>query len=385
MKKGILVICVLLGLVVAVPLISLMLLNSQWLQAKLVAIANEQLDAELAIESLSFQPFKGKAALKGGSFSQQDETTDLNVTLDTVELEVNLRPLIYRSIQIRHLELVEPRITSVVHRLPTSKDEDSQPDQQESEESKPEQAQPEITIDEFLIRDGAVELTLLREGFDPVRFGVSDIDYSARNVSLESYRQWLFGADIHCIIDAGGKTTLDKSASSTPSTFALNDVNLAYVSQIFEQTARAFVVKDGQMDVNSMLSADGVHFKVNLDGLKLAENPKGTESQFIFIPVEKLVQYVNDQEGKMLLEFELGEDVRTSEDLDYILGEFWKGLWIAILKHVSPGSVEDLIEEGKQRVLEEGAEKLLDEEQTEQLEEGTEKVLDFFKKKTTEE
>jgi hypothetical protein len=219
----------------------------------------------------------------------------------------------------------------VVHRLPTSEEKDSQPDQQEPEKRGPEKEQPELTIQEFLIRDGAVELTLQREGFDPINFGITDIDYSARNVSLESYRQWLFGADIHCIIDAGGQTTLDKSASSTPSTFTLNNVNLAYVSQMFEQTVQAFVVKEGQMDVNSMLSADGVHFKVNLDDLKLAENPKGTESQFMFIPVEKLVQYVNKQEGKMLLEFELGEDVRTSEDLDYILGEFWKGLWIAIL------------------------------------------------------
>ena len=376
MKKGIVVLLVLLGLIVALPLLSLALLNSQWLQAKLIAIANEQLDAELAIESLSFKPFKGKAALKGGSFSQQDETADLDVTLDTVELEVNLRPLLYRSIQIRHLELVEPRITSVVRRIPTSEGEDSQPDQQE-----PEKDQPEIAIQEFLIRNGAVDLTVLREGFDPVRFSVTDIDYSARNVSLESYRQWLFGADIHCIIDAGGKTTLDKSASSTPSTFSLNDVNLSYVSQIFEQTARTFVIKDGQMDVNSVLSPDGVHFKVDLDGLTLAENPKGTESQFMFIPVEKLVQYVNKQEGKMLLEFELGEDVRTSEDLEYIISEFWKGLWIALLKHVSPGSLEDLIEEGKQRVLEEGAEKLLDKEKTQQLEEGAKKALDLFKKK----
>jgi hypothetical protein len=373
MKKFFLVVVIIVILVVAIPVVSLILLNSDWLKDKLVEQANANLDAELAIDSISFLPFQGKASLEGGSFSRKDETSELDVKLDSVALEVSLRPLLYRSVQIRRFELAGPQITSVIRQLPDSK-KGRQPEQTEPEEKAPEEQKVELNIAEFLIRDGAIDVTVMREGFEPVTFKMTDINYTARNVSPDSLRNLFYGADIHCDVEAGGKeSTLDKKASSTPSTFSLTGVDLSYVTKLLDQSERVLSVSDGLMNVGYTLGEEQVQIKVDLKGMKLAENPDAAEQKFMFIPTDRIIKYVEKNDGNMTLEFELSEEVKTSDDLGFIVSEFRKGLQTAILEKLKSEGLDTLLEEGKEKVLEEGKKRLLEEEKK--------KVFDFLKDK----
>jgi hypothetical protein len=206
---------------------------------------------------------------------------------------------------------------------------------------------------------------------------MTNIDYTARNVSPDSLRNLLYGADIYCNIDAGGEATLDKKASSTPSTFSLTGVNLNYVTRLLDQSERVFSVSDGLMDVSYTLSEEQVQVKVDLKGMKLAENPNAAEQKFMFIPTDRIIKYFEENDGNMTLEFELSEEVKTSDDLEFILSEFWKGLQMAILEKLKSEGLDKLLEEGKKRLLEEDKKEL--------LEEGKKKAFDFLKDKKKDE
>ena len=139
------------------------------------------------------------------------------------------------------------------------------------------------------------------------------------------------------------------------------------------------------MDVGYTLGEEQVQVKVDLKGMKLAENPDTAEQKFMFIPTDRIIKYVEKNDGNMTLEFELSEEVKTSEDLGFIVSEFRKGLQTAIFEKLKSEGLDMLLEEGKEKVLEEGKKRLLEEEKDKVLEEGKKKALDFLKHKKKEE
>lgn len=396
---------IILVLLINVPLVSLLLLNSEWLKQTLAEKASDSLNADLTIEALSFEVFKGKASLSGVTFSRYEEASDLDMALQSAEMEVELLPLLYHSIQIRRLELTGPQITSVVRRLPKKKKPPSEPP---PEEKKPPKKKTEFTIAELLIRDGVIDFTAIREGREPFKARATDIRYSAKNVTPHSLPKLLYGSDLHCKIEMGTTAILDKSGMSTPATFSLKGIDLPYASKYLEsgqfdeesseskkteqpglwakvktrvdtfldESSDPLIVTDGTMDAFYTLEEKEAmgHVKVKLKGLKLAANPEMSEQKFAFIPVETIIGYVEEKEGNITLEYDIDKEVSISDDLDFIVNEFWKGFWIAILKEISPESVDALIEKGAEKAIE-----FL------QTEEGKQKILDLFRQKEDKE
>lgn len=377
-KKYVLIGIIILVLLIGTPLISILLLNSEWLRQQLVTKVSSNLHADLSIESLTFDVLQGKASLAGVAFSREDETSDLDMQLESAEMEVEILPLFYRSIQIRRLELAGPQVTSVVRHLPIPKKEE-----RPSEQKKPPKKKTEFTIADLLILDGVIDFTVIRKGHEPFQARITDIRYSAKNITPDSLLEMLYGSDLHCKIEMGTVATLEKSGTSSPATFTLKDMSLPDVSKYFEASQRDLKISateiterssfwenmkekvnnllddssdplhitDGMMDTSYILGKDRVHVKVDLKNLILASDSEESEQTFMFIPLERIIEYVEQKEGNLTLEFDLDEEVRTSTDLEFILNEFWKGLWIAILKEISPESVDELIEKGTQKAL----------------------------------
>ncbi len=398
-KRSMLVGVIILGLLVTVLLVSLLLLNSDWLRQKLVENVRASLNADLSVKSLDFAVFKGKASLSGLSFSRKEETSDLDIILESAEMDVNFLPLLYRSVQIRRLELVRPQIISVVRRLPKK-------DKRSPDQRKPSGKKMELAISELLIRDGVIDFTATREGHEPFNGRITDIQYSAKNVSLNSLLNALYGSDLHCKVEMGANALLEKSGTSDPATFSLKGLDLPYVSKFFEgeqlykesfereetkksgfwgnvrtkidnfldKSSDPLIITGGTMDTSYAVGGGTTHVNVAIQGLKLAAHPDVVGQQFMFIPVERIIEYVEENDGNITLEFALDEDVSMSDDLEFIIHEFWEGLWIAILKEISPESVGELVEEGTKKIRD-----------YLQQEEGKQKILDFLRRKKEKE
>lgn len=357
MKKWLLASSILVALLCLTLVLSLVSLDGEWLKHSLANKARETLQADLTIRKIEFSPFQGKASLEGIVLSRRTEASDLDVNAHSVDLKVRLWPLLYRSVQIERLVLDGPEVVFVERRAP--RQEGGTADKikgfAKKKLSDVQKAGESRSIDWFvqhlIIRKGAVQYRAVREAEQPFELKLGGMEYSASDVSLTSFYRLVYGADITSRVWMGSEALLEKAGSKTPSTLLLTGVDLDYLDRYFDQTD-ALVVAGGMMEVRCV--AEGVvrnRVEVVLKGLKLGSNPEAASQEFLFVPVDRVIRYAGEKQGNLSLVFAVNHVFEASDDLESIASEFWKGLWIAVLKEVSPGSVRDLMDEGKNNAL----------------------------------
>lgn len=373
---------ILLALLIVVPMLLFLTINSAWLTQQLEQKTQAALDAELSINALSFDVRKGQASIEGITFARHDERADLDLALQSAHIQVAVWPLLYRSVQIQDLELNRPQITSVVRRMPSSQKEPSETPQTK----KPSQKHADLLIEHLVIRDGAVDATLLWEGHEPLHANVTDIQYTAANVTPDTLLELLAGSDLHCQIALGDTTAvLDQAATASPATFLLKNLDLPYLNGylmpkppgarqakvperqepgLFRKVlskAETFLnestdplrITSGTLDLLHTFSNEPKYERLTFElrHFRVAPVSESADQKFLFVPVERIITYIDERDGNLTLELELEQSLTMSTDLDYLVREVYTGFWIALLKEVSPDSVDDLMKQGARKAL----------------------------------
>ena len=345
------------GASAAIPLVVvalLALLGPEWLRGKLIDEARVKLSADLKIQALTFSAFRGEANLKGIAFDRKTASSEVYTTIPSLRLKLRVLPLLRRSLQIEHLEANHPKIAWTI-RQPPDPERPSVFAKLRMIGAKRQRAdrKVELWVDHLILRDATVEFTSLREGRDPFVARATEIQYSANSVSLDSFGTLAYGADIESKIDFGGPPALlRKKGSTTPSTFALTEVDLASVDKYFDQSD-ALVVSGGKLDLRYTLGEDRqANVEADFKGLQLGQNPQAANQEFAFVAIPRLREFVEARKGNLNLAFALEDRAEASEDLRALLDEVWTGMWTALIKSMTQGTLKEAFDKGKQKLLE---------------------------------
>ncbi|MFY9224491.1 MAG: hypothetical protein WAQ98_17590 [Blastocatellia bacterium] len=316
----------------SIPIVGFFLLNSDWLKEKLTSKVKSSLEADLEITSLSFEPLKGKAHLLGIKLVRKKAESELDINIEKIDLELKVLPLLYRSINIEKLEISNPQVVTVVR--------SSEPKKGNKQDRK----KQDFEIKELYIKNGSVDYTEHR--INQIKTGVFNakvlnIQYYAKNISPTSLSNLLYKANIQANIDIGTQATLNKAGTSTPATCALIGVDLAYINSFYGNEEQIKVVS-GQMDLNYIIEEDSkTNFKVLLKDLKLDSNqPNKT---LMYIPLETITKYLEKNNSAITLEFTVDESLELSEDINFFMSEFLKGLSKEIPKHLLETIKKDIL------------------------------------------
>lgn len=337
----------LVGLTLAILLLAVLALevvfSSAWLRRKLEEKVAASLHATLTIDTFSFSPLRGRASATGVRLKREGVKSDLDVAIESVEMRIRVLPLLRRSVELTRVEFTRPKIRVLVRREPRAKAggilnkaaayaKKKLAGRPAPSEHRP--ARARLYVEQLFIRDGTIEYTATREGSDPFKATVSALEYSASDVSLDSFYHLAYGADARCDVTMGTTARLEKSGSTVPSTFSLTGVDLPYGSRYFDLT-EAITITGGVLDVGYLIDkGTSALVRVQIRGLKLAANPAIADRKILFVPVEHIVRYVNQSPGNLSLEFGFGDGIHAGAEIDTITEEFWEEMWGEILKRV---------------------------------------------------
>jgi uncharacterized protein involved in outer membrane biogenesis len=367
-----------LGLIILGVILSLTLLNEDWLKTRVEKYVHDKYQTDIKIESLEFSPWKGHALLSDITLDRTDQDRKVTASIEFIELDVQLVPLIFRDIVIDKLLIYQPDVRIEVHRKPEPTPEETLARLQkiivmgvfevvirpvlqaiiEVLEIFVGHIDTAIIIKELVIHEGHVEYQAERVGTEPFALEVKELEYSAKKINAKLPLHFAAKADISAKI-ALNETQAEFSQhfSRKPITLSVSDIDLGYLDRYLKQKD-ILQINNGKANVNFLVDDETVLAKVSLEDLDLSQNTEAAQKDFAFIPAEKLIDYVNEREGTLELEFELEKSViNTSEDLEFCVIEAWEGMWKQLFKKVSSEELKQLKEK------------------------GTQKLKDFFKKK----
>ncbi len=377
-------------LLVAWLVLSLTLLNEEWLKARLVEYVRESFDAEMQVETLSFSAWKGEAQLTGIVLSREQPLSKLDVAVDSAELKMRVLPLLWRKVDVTRVVLTGPNMTYERQQVPEAEPQ-STLDRltrivaikllealsrliteflEMLDEGLGATPEWEISVARLTIHDGRFDYRALRGEGEPfeasaknVEYSINDLDLSPRRVAYSSPLQFLNAADLRCDLDLGGiPATVEQSLSAEPYTVSLRGVDLGRADRHLNQKD-ALVIREGLLDFNYVDAGEACEVEAELKGLKLERNPETDIDEVLFIPADRLISHVDQTGGNLTLRFQVDRgEIRTSEDLRFLMIEMWKEMWIQVLaKYKDEGlrQLKDRFEAGDfEQLKKEGAEML---------------------------
>ena len=83
-------------------------LNGEWLKSRIENHVRKAYDAEIEIQSIEFQPWKGWARLSGITLTREEPERDIEASIGTIEADVRILPLVFLSVEINRLEMDSP-------------------------------------------------------------------------------------------------------------------------------------------------------------------------------------------------------------------------------------------------------------------------------------
>jgi len=337
-------------LAVGGEIVNLSLLDGDWLRPRLTDLARRKLSADLSIGALEFSPWSGRASASDVRFSRRRPDSNVDLSAGSLRVQVRVLPLLVRSVQIEDVELVRPQVHVVVQRQADSGGGtlDKLKRLAKGAASKKDASSPvqELVISRLTIRDGAVDYAAGKPGGEDFRAAVSDLSYAATNVSLDSLGRLVCGAEIDCRIRMGGEARLRKRCAGDESSLTIEGVDLGYCDRYFDQ-ADALVVSGGTLDLacQSQGQKGWSDVAITIKELALSSDPQAKSQRFLFVPVSRLIDYAARKQGDLSLTVSLDQGkLEASPDMEYLARQFWRGMWIAVLKEVSPESIKDIAE-----------------------------------------
>jgi len=307
---------------------SLALVNSGWFRAELERRAGEALQAEVKLRDLNVSPFSGSAELQGVTLMRRAPDGELDLSVERAAASVAVVPLIFRRVEIRSVRFEKPAVKAVVP-LPEPVPAVGSLDKLKEAFSKrpKEEPGPEWSLGELKISGASLEATLTRSSQGPIRLKLENLDYSAHDVAPDSLSRLFFGAEFSFDIAGGGR--VEKRIGA----LRMTSIDMPLVGRLLAPGGSLHFEK-GTLD----LVWEGDEADLRIHGLKLSGR-----GEFLFVPVEKLVRYIDSKDGNLHLRLKLG-GLESSGDLDYLLAAFWNGMWEAILQEAAP-DVKQVIED----------------------------------------
>lgn len=352
--------------------ISLTLLNEDWLKAQVETYVHEKYQADINIESLEFSPWKGHALLSDITLNRNEQDRKVAASIELIELDVQIIPLIFRDIVIDKLLISQPDLKIDVQRKQESIPDDTLTRLQkvmiivtyellihplldaitEILEIFVGDIDHKIIIKELVIHEGVISYKAKRVGSKPFALDLRELEYSAKNINAEMPMDFVSNADITAKIVLGEtKTEFSQHFSQKPIILSITDIDVGYLDRYLKQKD-ILQINNGKANVNFLVNDKTVLAKVALQDLELLQNTNAVHKDFAFIPAEKLINYVNQADGDLNLEFELEKSViHTSQDLELCVIEAWEGMWKQILKKVSSEKLQQFKEKGTQILM----------------------------------
>lgn len=364
MRKRILIGLALLFVVAAAAwIVSMTLLNEEWLKKQLVTNAREMFDIELAIDSLEFHPWQGKADLKGVTFDLTKPDQHIHGKIETIGVELAILPLLVRNVDVEDLTITRPQVTYVLDRP-------AEPKRRATLDQVVEKVVVAVAdliariVGEFLdalggkkgydirikhleIIDGKLNGTLNRPGVDPFNVVFDDLRYSASDLrpSQRGFGVWgyLSRADMSADLRVGDtRISLRQEFAASPRVLRIANLDLGQIDRLGSQED-AIVFKQGMLDLLYRDSGERFEIDARLTNLQLAKNEEAAFSDFLFMPVDHLIAYVEKNGGNLDLQYTRDKkNAKASDDLEFVIAEVWKGMWAEILRRFQAEAGEDL-------------------------------------------
>jgi hypothetical protein len=322
---------------IALGALSLATVSSGFVTRKLAAQIEESAAAKTDIGGATVRPFSGEIELEDVKITKVEEGTTFEFSVGHVEAKVSVRKLIFRQLDFVSVCVEKPQVTIVRTRedappslLKNSLKQFTVPQPKEGEGEQEQEF--DFVIHDLSIRDGSLIYKESREDAEAM-VELRKLKYHASEVSISRFYRLLLGANIEGeLVAGGGKGSFKKVHAPGVSSICIKDMDMTCLNSCIVP-ADVFVISNGVMSASAdMLSGGSVIVHVAIAGLKVSENPDSPGKTLLFIPVKKIVDYVNRKGGNFDLRFALsGEGWHTSEDLDELIAGFWQDLWADIM------------------------------------------------------
>ena len=354
-------------LVIVVLLLSAGTLSEKWLKARIKAYVRHSLDADVEIESIDLDVSRGLADINGITLTRLRPDSRLNLTVPAARIQFHLPSLLARRLSFEEVTIHQPEIVF---------------EQTRSQERPPLDtltrlefrilrdlvlayvqllirilelfvggpADP-ITIGQLTVRDGTVLYSAARKGAEPFTAHLTNVCYSASDVVPTSARAIIKNADLSADVELGeAKASYVQHLSCEPRTVSVNNFNLGYADRYFRQKD-ALVVNGGVLNVSYLADDEVGKVEARLTDLDLRVNPDSVHEDFAFIPLDKLIDRVEQAGGDMRLYFEIDRrHIAASEDLKFVVMEVWKGLCRQVVEKYGAEAIKTIRDEGS-RIL----------------------------------
>ncbi|MHC5083120.1 MAG: AsmA family protein [Planctomycetota bacterium] len=332
------------------------------MKAQIEQYVHEKYQADINIGSLQFEVWDGHALLTDIVLQRSEPDQDIKAAIESIELDCQLIPLVFRNVNVNQLILTQPVIEILIDK--------QDPDVVDTTDTT--QAHPHpflesvsqiveictgrldsnIQIKELKILDGIIAYRLTKADSQPFEVQLNQLHYSANNINARWPFDFVLNADIASNILLGDtEAELRHQFSQKPYSSSLNNVNLGYLSQ-FSKQKDALQIQSGTAGTHFLVVEKLVQAKIDLRDIKLKQPTAAGDQTIAFIPVENILNYVNQTEGNLLFELKVDKmNVHTSQDLEYFTLELWEGLWKQFVREVTEGKLKELKEAGTQKLL----------------------------------
>jgi len=349
-------------------------LNSEWAKKKIIKEAEQSLEAKLDIETLEFNLWKGEALLTGIQLDKQQENLKLNAEVVSAEIHVNYLPLLWFSVNISDITLNSPNI----------KVEHIRPVEQEPKETLekftelistlliygmlkilmlfvemllailslfagPTLPSYQYSISEITVNNAVIEYVGKRENTPDFNAHIKGLNYHATDVDPTSIFSFIKSADYEANIIVGDNNSkLVQNASDRPQELSLTNVDIGYADRMLSQND-LLIVNNGILDIRYTGEGNIGRVKIDIRGLELEKNPEASTSDFMFMKVDWLIDYVDERNGEISIDYELdqdGLDIIFEDDIRLGILVVLKKVWMDALEAFNPETFEDVKEQG---------------------------------------
>ena len=308
--------------------ISLLLINENWLVKELTEKAAEHLGADLEIGSIEVDVLRGKAELRDIKFERLCPTSAIRGNVARADLNLDVSKLIFRRFEFERLLLESPDF-SYEKLGPTTN-----PDKQAP--SKPGSI-PYFRFGQLIVHDGAMTYKSRMDTPEPFEMDVTSLDYLSNGVSIH----WLFGefgllhgAYLEADIKMGPRDSappahIRKLGTSPKEKFSIKGVDLAYLDRILDRTD-AIDISDGDLTVRYFVQPNRIRYEVTLKDFALFENYGSSNSTKLLIPASRIVDFADSRSGDLKFEFALDKhslNFSASADLEDAVRLWFDAFW----------------------------------------------------------
>lgn len=349
-------------MVAVVLAISLTLLNEEWLKGQLITHAREAFDIELEIDSLDFHPWQGEAELYGVTFDLEKTDQDIHGEIESLHVKMAIWPLLFREVDVENLTVARPQVTYLLDRPPERKPRPTLDQVAEKVvavldnlviriiesllESFRAREGYDIRIGQFKVVDGELDCTVNRPDVAPAKVLFEHVDYSASDLRPSQKGFGVWGYVAHADIDAdlrvgNSSATVEHHFATLPRVIKVTGLDLGQTDRLGSQKD-AIVFNRGTLDLGYEASDDTFEVEARFTDLQLDKNQEADLPDLLFIPVDQLIAYIEKNEGNLVLQFSQKRDVATSDDMEFVIAEIWKGMWTEVLRCFQAEAGEEL-------------------------------------------